>query len=338
MKFILLTFSFFSFLTLQAQDSIKLSNGDQMVGKIKHLDKGVLEVSTDYSESNFFIDWSSVADINTSGNYILSLASGKRITGRITMENNKVVIHEEDGQTKEIRQLDLVYLKSVDNGFWDRIGLSLDGGYTLSKANNNKQFTLRGRASYLSESVNPDLYFNFVNSKLDDGTTIISSQRNNWGINMRVFIIHSWFGTGGVDYLVNDEQSLKLRSTYKLGLGNFLIRNHKMYLSTSIGSAWNNESFSVEDQQNDSSAEGYISMDYHAFGLKGISISSGIQVFRRLTDSSRTRVNYNVDLKVDLPKDFYIGLGYTLNYDSHPVLEDITTTDYVVQTTVGWSL
>ena len=338
MKFILLTFSFFSFLTLQAQDSIKLSNGDQMVGKIKHLDKGVLEVSTDYSESNFFIDWSSVADINTSGNYILSLVSGKRITGRITMENNKVVIHEEDGQTKAIRQLDLVYLKSVDNGFWDRIGLSLDGGYTLSKANNNKQFTLRGRASYLSESVNPDLYFNFVNSKLDDGTTTISSQRNNWGINMRVFIIHSWFGTGGVDYLVNDEQSLKLRSTYKLGLGNFLIRNHKMYLSTSIGSAWNNESFSVEDQQNDSSAEGYISMDYHAFGLKGISISSGIQVFRRLTDSSRTRVNYNVDLKVDLPKDFYIGLGYTLNYDSHPVLEDITTTDYVVQTTVGWSL
>lgn len=338
MKYSILIFSFFIFSNLQAQDIIELDNGDKIVGNIKHLDEGVIEVSTTYSESNFLIDWQSVSNINTAGNYVMNLSDGKRITGRLTMEDGDVVIHTDENQSRKIDQLELVYLKSVDNGFWDRIGLSLDGGYTLSKANNNKQFTLRGNASYLSEKINPDLYFNFVDSKLDDGTSTLSSQRNNWGANLRVFIVHSWFGVAGADYLINDEQSLRLRSTYKVGLGNFLVRNHKMYLSTSIGSAWNNENFSIDDQQNDSSAEAYISADYLAFGLKGFSISSGVQFFRRLTGSSRTRINCNVDLKIDLPKDFYIGLGYTLNYDSHPILEEITNSDYVIQTTLGWSL
>lgn len=338
MKYSILIISFFSFLNLQAQDVIELSNGDQIVGEIESLDKGIIEISTDYSESNFQIDWESVTDIKTDDGYVMNLIDGKRLVGTLTMEDGDIIIHTDEDQTKTIDQLDLVYLKTVDDGFWDRLNLSLGGGYTYSKANDNKQLTLRGNASYLSEKINPDLYFNFVDSELKDGTSTISNHRNNWGGNLRVFIVHSWFAIGGIDYLVNDEQSLKLRSTYKLGLGNFLVRNHKMYLSTSVGSAWNNENYSVDDQDNDSSAEAYLSMDYHAFGFKSFSASSGVQVFRRLTDVDRTRVNYNLDVKLKLPKGLYIGLGYTLNYDSHPTLEEVTNTDYVIQTTLGWSL
>ena len=44
-----------------------------------------------------------------------------------------------------------------------------------------------------------------------------------------------------------------------------------------------------------------------------------------------------VDLKYDLPKDLYIRMGLTLNYDNQPV-EGATDTDYVFQTTLGWEL
>ena len=43
------------------------------------------------------------------------------------------------------------------------------------------------------------------------------------------------------------------------------------------------------------------------------------------------------DLKYDLPLDFYIRLGYTLNYDNKPV-EGATESDYVLQTSFGWEL
>ncbi|UXX78229.1 DUF481 domain-containing protein [Reichenbachiella carrageenanivorans] len=329
---------FFAFFQLKAQDTVELSNGDKIVGSVKQLNNGVLEIETPYSESNFMMDWESVVNFTSTSTYMINMANGKRITGQITMKEGSITILTDEGETMQYNHLQMVYLKSVNSGFWDRISLSLDGGYTLSKANDNKQLTLRGNASYLSEKINPDVYFNFVNSKLDDGTSQISTKRNNYGANLRVFFVRSWFGIAGADYLTNDEQSLELRSTYKIGVGNFLIRNHKMYLSTSLGSAWNNENYDIQDQENLSTTEGYLSIDYQAFGLSDFTATTGVQAFHGLNDSNRTRINFNIDLKFDLPKDFYIGAGYTLNYDSNPQVDDIPNSDYVIQTTVGWSL
>lgn len=339
MKHSVLTLSLLLFFSiLHAQDVVELNNGDKLVGSLKQLDNGVLEIETPYSESNFLIDWESVVNLTSSSTYMINLSNGKRVTGQINMTNGSISIQTDEGESLQYNQLEMVYLKSVDSGFWDRISLSLDGGYTLSKANDNRQLTLRGNASYLSERINPDVYFNFVNSKLDDGTSQISTKRNNYGANMKVFFIRSWFGVAGADYLTNDEQSLDLRSTYKMGVGNFLIRNHKMYLSTSVGAAWNNENYDIPDEENLNTTEGYLSLDYNAFGLDDFSVTTGLQIFHGLNDTNRTRVNYNIDLKLDLPKDFYIGAGYTINYDSKPQVDGLSTSDYVIQTTIGWSL
>jgi hypothetical protein len=35
--------------------------------------------------------------------------------------------------------------------------------------------------------------------------------------------------------------------------------------------------------------------------------------------------------------DFFLSLGYTLNYDNQPA-EGATNTDYVLQTSFGWEL
>jgi hypothetical protein len=46
-------------------------------------------------------------------------------------------------------------------------------------------------------------------------------------------------------------------------------------------------------------------------------------------------VDFAFDTKYDLPLDFYIRLGLTLNYDNQPV-EGAGETDYVFQTSFGW--
>ena len=60
-------------------------------------------------------------------------------------------------------------------------------------------------------------------------------------------------------------------------------------------------------------------------------------VFKSITEGGRTRADYKLDLKYDLPLDFYIGLGFTLNYDNQPV-EGASESDYVFQTSFGWEL
>ncbi|SHK93701.1 Putative salt-induced outer membrane protein YdiY [Reichenbachiella agariperforans] len=327
--------------TGSAQDRVTLTNGDAIVGDVKSMKHAVLVIETDYSDSDFTIDWKDVQDLTTSGTYIIGLAGGKKVDGTITIVNQTVTITDADGgQIENMSHLKVIYLNAIDKGFWDKVNASIDGGFTHSKASNNNQFTLRGTAAYMSTKINPDLYANFVQSAIDANDSVrVNSKRRNYGGNFRMFFSKSWFAITGADFLTSDEQGLDLRSTYSLGVGYFPISTYRMLLNVSTGIALNNEILSDDVMGEDNtSTEGFVSMEYNAFGLDDISIVSSVKYYPSLSDGGRNRLNASIDLKLDLPKDFYIGLGYTVNYDSEPTGEDIPGTDYVVQTTVGWSL
>ncbi|MCV9385811.1 DUF481 domain-containing protein [Reichenbachiella ulvae] len=324
-----------------AQDTVVLSNGDDIVGEIKGMDKSVLTIETDYSSSDFEIEWENVVDLTSASVYIINLKDGSKIDGTINIKAKSATIKDEKtGESKTVALNEVVYLNSVSQGFWDKMSISIDGGYTHSKAGNNNQFTLRGNASYLSTRINPDIYFNFVQSAIDANDSVrAESKRNNYGGNFRIFFAKSWFGIFGADYLTSDELGLDLRSTYTLGLGYYPIKSNKMYLNVSAGAAINNEQLmdtSLGD--NNTSTEGYLSAEYNAFNLNDISIVSDIKYYPGLSEQGRHRVNYKLDVKLDLPRDFYIGFGYTINYDNMPSSEGVDDSDYVIQTTIGWSL
>ncbi|MBU2916122.1 DUF481 domain-containing protein [Reichenbachiella agariperforans] len=339
-RFILLGILLFTFFNNHAQDILTLNNDDTIVGDVKSFDKGVLIYGTSYSKSNFKIDWKSIKRLQTNDTYIIQVRNGKSISGTISIEDSLATITGNDSITVVVPTIEVVYLNSISKVFWDRMSLSIDGGYTHSKAANNDQLTLRGTASYLSTKINPDLYFNFVDNAIDANDSVrVRKRRHNYGGNVRVFLTNSWFGITGADFLKSDEMLMELRSTYTLGLGYYPIRNHKMYLNISTGAAINDERYQAEAMtDNTATTEGFVNAELNAFGLKDVSIVSSLNYFPSITDWGRNRLNFNVNVKFDLPKDFYIGMGYTLNYDSDPNIESISTSDYVVQTTVGWSL
>ena len=54
---------FFSLVSYAQHDSLILKTGDVIVGEIKSLDKGVVTIETDYSKSDFTIEWSGIKEI-----------------------------------------------------------------------------------------------------------------------------------------------------------------------------------------------------------------------------------------------------------------------------------
>ena len=50
-----------------ATDVVILTNGDRLVGEIKSVEKDVLTIETDYSDSDFKIEWGKVASIESTG-------------------------------------------------------------------------------------------------------------------------------------------------------------------------------------------------------------------------------------------------------------------------------
>ena len=66
-----------------ANDTLIVSNGDVLVGEIKSMDRGVLLMETDYSDSDFNIEWEKVVEFHSNRNYIIILSEGERYYGKI---------------------------------------------------------------------------------------------------------------------------------------------------------------------------------------------------------------------------------------------------------------
>ena len=69
----------FPAITLLGQDSLVFKNDDFVAGEIKGMDRGVLTIETDYSKSDFTIEWSGIKEIFTKTQFLITLTDGNRL-------------------------------------------------------------------------------------------------------------------------------------------------------------------------------------------------------------------------------------------------------------------
>ena len=321
---------------IKAADSLRVNTGEILVGEIKSMERNVITIETDYSDSDFKIDWGKVTEISSDRLFIITTTQGDRYYGTIksdTSDKYKVNITD-DGNLFQKNLSDIVYIKQVDKDFISRLSASIDIGFSYSKTNNLTQFSMRSVVGYMADAWFTNAYFNAVLSEQDE---VEPAQRKEGGLGFQYFLPADWFAIISYNFLQNDEQKLKLRSIALLGGGNYIVRNNYMYFSAAVGAAWNNENYTDPAIPGRQSTEGFASLELNMFNMGDLSLLTSLYVFPSLTESGRIRSDFKFDLKYDLPLDIYIGVGYTLNYDNQPV-EGASESDYVFQTTVGWEL
>lgn len=320
----------------QKSDSIKLKNGDKLIGEIKEMTKGVLTIETDYSDSDFKITWLDIATINSKQNYLISLSDGRRINSDIITKpgDSAVVSLNYYGQDIAVKIGDIVYVKAVEDKFLSRFDVSVSIGFNFTKSNGIRQFTARSDFGYTGEKWGFTGGYNSVLSKQD---SVADTQRTDANAGAKYFLKRDWYALLSADFLSNDEQKLKLRWTTRSGLGKYWIHSNKMFLTTGAGLAWNNEQYTTPDQPSNNSLEGFVGFGFNMFDFDDISLNTNLVAYPSITESGRIRADYSLDLKYDLPLDFFIQLGFTYNYDNQPV-EGGSSVDYVIQATFGWEL
>ena len=81
-------------------DTLVFKDGTHMVGEIKNMSRGVIVIETDYSDSDFKIEWDQVSEIYSTREYIVSLDNGERmITQIVTDQSDKSkIMLDRDGQ------------------------------------------------------------------------------------------------------------------------------------------------------------------------------------------------------------------------------------------------
>ena len=327
---------------LGQKDSIVFKNHEFLVGEVKEMNRNVLTLETDFSDSDFKIEWDKVSSINTYKYYLITLNTGENIFGNISTDSTGIISVKgvmkkfrsyTSPITRNVDREEIVYIKSLDRSFWKKLSASIDFGYSFTKASNLSQLNTRMNLGYNADFWRIGGSFSALRSIQD---SVDPTQRTEGQIEYNNIIKKNWYILASGSFLSNTEQQLDLRSTGKLGLGNYLLRNNHAYFALNTGIAGTAENYATENS-NRESVEGFVGVDVSIFDLGDLSFSSIATAYPSITEAKRFRFDLKADLKYDLPMDFYIKLGYSFNYDNQPAAGG-KELDYIFQTNFGWEL
>lgn len=318
------------------KDTLQLKTGEVIAGELKDMKQNVATFDTDYSDGDFKIKWSQVRRLKTTTQYLISLSSGERYNGYLeSLSDDRVhVMYENDTLAQSLISA-IVSLRKIEHDFWGNVNASLSVGYNFTKANDLSQLSIRSNLGYRDKRWSASTGYNQIISSQSDASR---TQRLDANLVYNYYFNRNWFALAEVNWLSNTAQNINLRTLSKLGIGNYIIRTNSLYWGVQTGFSFNNESFDVENvNTSNNSAEAFLGTEANLYDIGDLSLLSRIVVYPSFTQSGRWRSDFNLDIKYDLPFDFFINLGVSLNYDNQPVQSGVET-DYVFQTTIGWSL
>jgi Protein of unknown function, DUF481 len=314
-------------------DTLVMKSGELILGDIKKMERGVLTIETSYSDSDFLIEWNQINQLRSTQSYLVTLSDGRRFNATMNSIGDGYRVQLEDGEKKIlVAVMDLVEFKPIDDSFWDKISANIDLGYNVTKANNLVQFNTRAFLGYLTRRWEASGSYNTVFSSQD---SVANTKRMDANLMFKLFLPKDWFVSISNDFLQNDEQNLQLRSTTKLAVGNYVIHSNQVYFAVIGGVSLNNETFTENSNPTRTSSEALAGLEFNMFNTGDLSILTNVFGYPNLSEGGRFRVDFKFDIKYDLPLDFYIKAGTTVNYDNQPVAGG-SELDYVIQTGFGW--
>ena len=308
-----------------ATDVVTLTNGDKLVGEIKGVDKDVLTIETDYSDSDFKIEWEKVASIESTRLFLVETFDGQRLSGSLKADPAQKMVVQVG--TTTVKLADVSLLQPFERSFWARFDMGLDFGYSMTRANSAKQLSLGTNLSYRDEQHADSLFANVFRNSQENAP---ETQRWEIGNDFRRLLGTRWYINTTQDFLNTEEQGLDLRTTIGGGGGRYLMRSSSQHLALGGGLAWTNEDYTDPTLATKNSAEAYLGTEFMTEKLKITDLITRFTYYPSLTISDRYRLSFRFDLDFNLPGDWYLRFGLFDNYDSLPPT-GFSKNDY------GWS-
>jgi hypothetical protein len=319
-------------LSFSQNDTIVLKNGNVLFGEIKKIRSGILTMETPYSDSDFTIDFSEVTEIKVQKPCFIILTQGRRRTGFILPSSpGKFSFKSETHGIEVFHLYELIFLDEISERFWNRFNGNIDLSYNLTKANNSSQFTTGGGLYYRGPKWISSLNITALNSKQDNAEEI---QRTDINGEIQRILPKNWYLLSNLSFLSNTEQALEGRYAIRAGLGRYLALSNKLSWGLNAGLNFNIENFS-DGTLSKESTELYLGTQFIMFDFEDLDLNTNINLFPSLSEKGRWRIDYSLDIKYDLPWDFYIKTGLQFNYDNQAA-QTGSDFDYIFTTGFGW--
>ncbi len=309
---------------------VYLKDGSVVIGTIKSLADGEdLDVDTEYMDV-VTIDWDAIDEIRGTQTVDVELFDGRRILGKVDLNENGLSIIGEDTLTVQLAEV--FAIDEVNDTFWEALDVYTDLGMNIIRGNNQvTQVSFGGGIGYNARKFEISI----------DGTTIINEQTDALdtrrvtlsGVYTRKFG-NNRTGSGLLQFERDDQQGLKGRSLLGGALGKRLYNNRRMRFDLFGGLALNSEEF-ISEPRNET-PEGLLGAAYRLRASRGIDFDVSLVVFPSLETSDRVRSQFDSSLSIDLFADFDFKLTFYDRYDSQPPIGN-ETHDYGLTLGLSWS-
>ena len=349
-RIIILTLMFVSIVAVPAfardkTDVVTLANGDRVTGEIRHLEHGILRLSTD-SMSDINIEWDDVLRIESNYEFQFERTDGTRIAGTIvpTVDQHEILVSG-DHQTAAFAHEKIIRISQLEDSFFDRVNGSANFGFNFTKASDVSQLSFGLHANHRTEIREFSIDTNIIRTSDRDGLT---TQQSDLQLGLTKFRNNRRFNSFLLGFESNDELGLKLRSSFGGGFGRYLIQTNTSELSVIAGVLGTSESFTTpltetgldETSSHEQNIEGLLGVEFSKFIFDDpkVDMSFKLSVFPSITDSGRYRAQFDANIRRELIEDLFLNLNLYDSYDNDPPSSAAeSTNDYGIVTSLGWS-
>jgi hypothetical protein len=315
-------------------DVVVLQNGTRVVGEIRSMSRGKLELKTD-DMGTLQVEWGNVVQVTApeffevedmeGGLYFGSLRPG-RAEGALDVvadwgENSLLL-----GRVARIQL--------VKASFWDRFRGSIDAGAGYTSATELLQLDLDAELRYRRPRFEVHAAADAVITQQPE---VEETRRSSLSLSYtRLFSSrHRVFAQGAVEQ--NQELGYDLRSSVVGGWSYVLARSQSNELFGGAGLGLNREN--PVDGESTTNVEAVTGFDWanFAYDFPNTDIRVTAFAFLGLNQWGRFRLESNVSLRREVFSDLYVGVKGYESYDSQPATEGAQKNDWGLSLTLGYS-
>jgi hypothetical protein len=315
-------------------DVIVLQNGTRVVGEIRSMSRGKLELKTD-DMGTLQVEWGNVAQVTAPEFFEVEDMEGGLYFGSLQPGASEGAIRVVSDWGENALLLGRVArMQLVESGFWDRFRGSIDAGASYTSATELLQVELDGDLGYRRPRFEVSARANAV---LTQQPGVDDTRRSSATVAYaRLFPNrHRVFAQGAVEQ--NEELGYDLRSSVVGGWSYMLARSQRNELLGGAGLALNREK-PVEGDST-TNAEAVVGFDWSNFAYDFPNTDVRVTAFGYvgLNQWGRFRLEASASLRREVFSDFYLGVRAYESYDSEPATEGAAKNDWGVSLSLGYS-
>jgi hypothetical protein len=318
----------------QKTDTLRLRNGDRIVGEIKNLNRALLSYSTDNMQL-VSVEWDAVASLVSRTSFEIELQSGFKHYGRLTTAPAGYLVVTGAVVADTLPLGLVVHILPMRRQFWSRVDGYVDLGFTYQQANHNLQLTFGSQAAYRGPKVSASIGGSYF---LQSQDSVATTSRSSLTLSEKYFVGSRWYVGSGQAFERNEELQLESRFKFGVGAERFLVQNDAIEFTLGAGAVLLREQYTGEDDQS-VTWEGQVNLAFDAFRYNQpkLDLSTSLAIYPGLTELGRVRIDFDGRVSYELVKDFFLTVSVFERYDSRPPSETAAKSDFGTTLSITWS-